>query len=447
MFPVRIRRITILFIIAIMGAGSLVPAAFASEKTKGLAISPDALTLEKCVAIALSYSPNILASSSDVESQRAGVEQAATQQRGKLQASASYSYSHDARKESGRIETDLSFSQSIFDWNRTNLSVKGAKQELAAKIQDEENTRQTVIYDVMTAYYSLNRASRMADIASERVENHRKRLKWAQDFYRVGTKAKIEETKAQTDLSNARFDLVAAQGARQKAVSALAFAMGQPTVTPNDVADELEVKPYVVAPEEALSLAMENRPDLKGMDARIEASRTSLALAGKGLSPSLAGGAGYSFYGESDPFENKGWQLKVSLNLPILDGGLTKAQTKGASAALRGALARREGLRQSVILSVRTAFASLSEANEAVAAASESERLAAETLRLAQGRYRSEVGDSLEISDAVDGYAKARMNMVQALYNQMAAIVELRKVTGTLLPDRERDRPEKWIKR
>ena len=55
--------------------------------------------------------------------------------------------------------------------------------------------------------------------------------------------------------------------------------------------------------------------------------------------------------------------------------------------------------------------------------------------------------DSLEISDAVDGYAKARMNMVQALYNQMAAIVELRKVTGTLLPDRERDRPEKWIKR
>ena len=181
MFPVRIRRITILFIVAIMGAGSLVPAAFASEKTKGLAISPDALTLEKCVAIALSYSPNILASSSDVESQRAEVEQAATQQRGKLQASASYSYSHDARKESGRIETDLSFSQSIFDWNRTNLSVKGAKQELAAKIQDEENTRQTVIYDVMTAYYSLNRASRMADIASERVENHRKRLKWAQD--------------------------------------------------------------------------------------------------------------------------------------------------------------------------------------------------------------------------------------------------------------------------
>ena len=84
MFPVRIRRITILFIVAIIGAGSLVPAAFASEKTKGLAISPDALTLEKCVAIALSYSPNILASSSDVESQRAEVEQAATQQRGKL---------------------------------------------------------------------------------------------------------------------------------------------------------------------------------------------------------------------------------------------------------------------------------------------------------------------------------------------------------------------------
>ena len=84
--------------------------------------------------------------------------------------------------------------------------------------------------------------------------------------------------------------IMAVTGARQKAVSALAFAMGQPTVTPNDVADELEVKPYVVAPEEALSLAMENRPDLKGMDARIEASRTSLALAGKGLSPSLAGG-------------------------------------------------------------------------------------------------------------------------------------------------------------
>ena len=156
MSPVQIRRITILFIIAMMGAGSLVPAAFALEKTKGSAISLDTLTLERCVAIALSHSPNILASSSDVESQRAEVEQAATQQRGKLQASTSYGYSHNAGKESGTIETNLSFSQSIFDWNRANLSVKGAKQELAAKIQDEENTRQSVIYDVMTAYYSLN---------------------------------------------------------------------------------------------------------------------------------------------------------------------------------------------------------------------------------------------------------------------------------------------------
>jgi outer membrane protein TolC len=151
------------------------------------------------------------------------------------------------------------------------------------------------------------------------------------------------------------------------------------------------------------------------------------------MSPTLTGSAGYSFSGETDPTEERNWRLSVGLVIPVLDGGLTREQIKQAKADLSSAEAKRESLRQSVILSVRTAHASLLEARESVNAAAEVEKQARETLNLAQGRYKAGVGDSLEISDAVDGYAQARIKAVTALYSLKSAEIDLKRVMGAVL--------------
>ena len=63
-------------------------------------------------------------------------------------------------------------------------------------------------------------------------------------------------------------------------------------------------------------------------------------------------------------------------------------------------------------LEVRTAWEDLRQAKESLTSSQEAERAAKATLDLALGRYKAGVGDNLEISDAVDGYAVASANTV-----------------------------------
>jgi outer membrane protein TolC len=361
------------------------------------------------------------------------VGQAAASDRTQIGISSSYGYSrNESVGQGGSINTGLTLSQQIFDWDRTNLNIQSARQELEAKTLDETSAVQGVIAGVTDAYYMLNRSGRNLKIALERVLNYESRLRWARDFYAAGAKAKIEVTKAETDLANSRLDMVQANGAAQRAASNLSHSMGAAAWTPGEVEDLLEYTSYDITAEVAISTALASRADLLAQGLRVDEARTGLSLATKGLSPTLSGSAGYSFSGESDPFEGREWRLSVGIEIPVSDGGLTKERVKQAEAELAGANAHFATMRQDVILAVRNAHSALIEAREAVTAAREAERQSRETLDLAQGRYKAGVGESLEISDAVDGYAQAQIRVVTALYDLKSAEINLKRVMGVI---------------
>jgi outer membrane protein TolC len=393
------------------------------------------LSLEQCIALAVKLNPGLAAARSEVDSQKARVGEAAASSRPQIGFSTSYGYSRaEDAGQGGSISTGITLRQSIFDSGRANLSIKGAEQALKAKAFDEENSVQGVIAGVMNAYYMVNRSARNLRIASERVGNYENRLRWAKDFYASGAKAKIEVTKAETDLANARLDLVQANGAAERALSGLSHSRGVAISRPSasEFEDILEYAAYNITADEALVRAIETRRDVRAQEVRVEEARTALSAAAKGLSPTLSGTAGYSFSGESDPLDRREWRLSVGLEIPVSDGGLTRERIRGAEADLAGAEARLESMKQDIMLAVFNAHSSLTEAKVAATAAWEAERQAKETLDLAQGRYRAGVGESLEISDAVDGYAQSRIRVVSALYDLKSAEINLKQTMGAL---------------
>ncbi|MDR0616980.1 MAG: TolC family protein [Synergistaceae bacterium] len=419
-------------VIAVLALAASAPGAFSAPPASS-DLPSGAVTLEECIRIAVGLNPKLAQARSGITAQKAQVREAAASSRPQVSFSSSYGYSrNESVGQGGAISTGLTLRQSIFDWGRADLSIRGAEQELEAKTLDEANSVQDVIASVMSAYYMVNRSGRNLHIASERVGNYESRLEWAKDFYAAGTKAKIEVTKAETDLANARLDLVQANGAAQRAASGLAHSMGAAGWTPGGVKDLLEYTGYDITAAEAIETALAARSDLMAQEIRVEEARTSLSAAGKGLSPSFSGSAGYSFSGENDPLDQREWRLSVGLEIPVSDGGLTRERITGAEASLAGAEAQLDSMRQDVILAARNAHSSLAEAREAVTAAREAERQAKETLDLAQGRYRAGVGESLEISDAVDGYAQSRIRAVTALYDLKSAEINLKQTMGVI---------------
>lgn len=394
----------------------------------------ETLTLDECISTAMARNPNLAAYNERIAAARAGIGQAAAG--GNLQMSAGSSYSRFGtgltdRNTSGTYSTNIRAEQSISDWGRRRARVAGARFSAEAAESDLQAQRDSLIQEVCSAYYGLNRAVRENEVALTRHENYENRLKWARSFYEVGTKPKIEVTKAEADLASSKLAVVRSESSIAQLRAQLANAMGEPGREIEEVKDELDFKEWNVPLEEAIRRAQENRPELEAKRKRIESAKTDLTVQMKGLSPSVSASAGYGFGGDS-PFERGEWSAGLSLSVPVIDGGLTKSNIKQSEANLRAAEAEFAALSNNITLEVRQAWEALRESKEALVSSTEAERSAKATLDLAQGRYEAGVGDSLEISNAVDSYASASANRVLALYNCKAAQIDLEKAMGGL---------------
>lgn len=393
----------------------------------------EVLTLEECVNIALKNHPDLEVASRKIESKEAAIIQ--KKSTGVPQLSGSVGYTRKGSSttvgDTGSYGTSVTLDQSIYDWDRRKLNVENAILETEATKYDYLAAKNKVISNVRAAYYSLNSAIRRNKVAEIRYENYRKRLNWAKSFHEAGKKPKIEVTKAETDLANSKLALVRTESAIEQSRVQLATEMGDAKLKIQNVKDVLDISDSNVAVEEAVNTAFINRPDLSAKKKRVEYAETSLAIEKKGLLPSINASAGYSWAGSS-PFETDGWTAKVSVNLPMLDGGLTKGKVLAATADLHSINAEKRGLENSIVLEVKKAWQSLEEAKEALSASREAEKQAQETYKLAEGRYEAGVGNSLEMSDAVESFASAQTNTILSLYDYKVSQLTLEKAMGEL---------------
>ena len=393
------------------------------------ASSAGTLTLDDCLATAMKNNPDITAARESLNAERTTINQAAAP--GRPQLSANSSYRRSGTGDDHEDSTGVSVNQSISDWGRRETRIKRARLSTEAAEADYEETVDLVVQRVYNAYYALNRAVRDVDIAQTRYDNYEKRLDWARSYYEVGTKAKIEVTKAESDLASSKLTLVRAQSNEELCRAELANAMGVPLMEISGVEDMLGYEDWSISLDDAVAGAMKDRPELVARRLRVESAAENVTLQMKGLSPSLSASAGYSF-GNHSYFDHDQWNAGLTLSVPLTDGGLTKSMVEQARAQLRQAEAELVGLENSVTLEVRTAWEDLRQAKESLTSSQEAERAAKATLDLALGRYKAGVGDNLEISDAVDGYAVASANTVLALYDCKNARINLEKAMGGL---------------
>ena len=398
------------------------------------ALAGETLTLPGCVAQALSNHPSLTAAEGTVEANKARTSQAAVAARTKVNGTAGYTRS-GVTKGAGRGGSDgdwssgVSVSQTVYDWGKTSTAIKSAKLSEKASEETYKRTRENIIAAVRDAYYGLNRSVRDVAVQNEQVKNYQKRLEWAQSYYSVGTKAKIEVTKAETDLANARLSLIRAESSAEQYKAQLASAMGMPALEIDSVKDELEFQPWNIGLNEALERAAANRPDLSAQDLLVLKAKTDLKSAKLTNAPDLSASGGYTFGGTTFD-ESERWNARLSLSIPIGDGGQKKARVAQSKADLKVAEATREKLAQDIVLEVRKAWQSLRESAASIDAAKMAVKQARENLDLALGRYRAGVGDSLEISDAVDKYASAQTKLISTLYDHQEARLSLEKAMG-----------------
>ena len=403
----------------------------------------ESLNLERCVKLALEMHPNISAAINTINANMSRVGQSKSNYYPQINWSSSYSRISPA---SGRSESSVSslsttgssfdeyftgfnLSQNIYDFGKTQTQVKIQNFNLDSSRSDLENLSEQIIFNVKQTYYGVLQAKRNKDVSAESVKQFQHHLEQAKGFYEVGTKPKFDVTKAEVDLSNAKLNLIKAENALKLARVNLNNAMGITEAPEYTLEDNLSFQKYEITFEAAIEKAYNNRPDIKSILAKKQASESSIDLAKKGYYPSLTGNAAYNWSGEKFPLDH-GWNVGAALSFPIFSGFFTKYQVEEANANLNVLRANEESLRQAVFLEVQQAYLNLKDAEERIPTAELTVKQAEENFELANGRYAAGVGNPIEVTDAEVSLSNAKTSYIQALYDYKVAWAGLEKAMG-----------------
>ena len=419
-----------LFLLFFIPAQSL----FATDDIK----NGDVLSLERCIAIALKNHPALGAAAGAIHQSESKIGKARAGYYPQLSIQSGYSRIGPPSSSLSNSSYDyysnaLNLNQTLFDFGKTSTAVdiqKLGKQSAQADFQD---TASSLTYSVQDAYFSLLKAKMSETVAVETVGQFQQHFEVARTFFETGKSSKIDVTSAEVNLSNARIQLISAQNALRLARVNLNKAMGVITAPEYEIQENFNMQASDITFEAALARAYENRPDIQSIALKKDALEKTVDLNKKDYLPILSGNAAYGYAGQ-DSSLNQSWNVGVAVTFPFFSGFSTKYAVEEARAGLDIAKANEETLRQKVFQEVKSAWLNRHEAFERIEAGKITVRQAEESLELAQGRYATGVGNSIEITDAMIKLNNAKMTYIAALSDFNIAEASLEKAMGAKTP-------------
>jgi outer membrane protein len=323
----------------------------------------------------------------------------------------------------------FTLNQLIYDFGKTPGQVAGSKASYQQTGEDLSHTRQQVVLDTRTAYYGYLSAIKALKVAEENVRQNQELLKQAQGFYREGIRARIDVAKAEANLFDAEAALIKAKNLVETSRVSLMTVLGLKTWPYGTVEDILEVEGKLQPLDDLKAQALNQRPEILRNKYRQEGDQASIKVARAGYYPSLNSTASYGWEGPTYPLPDS-WWLGVTMNVPLFQGLGTTHSLRQAKANLRATRANAEVLTLDISKEVEQSYLDVKAAREVIRATKKAREAAAENLRLAWGRYKSGVGNIIEVTDAQVQFAQADLNYVRALYDFKVAEARLDKAVG-----------------
>ncbi|MGH7926690.1 MAG: TolC family protein, partial [Candidatus Binatia bacterium] len=296
-------------------------------------------------------------------------------------------------------------------------------------------TVDAVVLGAKQAYYVLLGSQAIVRVREETVKNRELLVKQARGFYEVGTRARIDVARAESDLFTAQADLIAAQNAVQVSWVQLKNALGLRELAERPLVEEVILTTIPFSLEEAREFAYAHRPELKSFEAQRRAQDQNIAAARRGHLPDVIFDAAYGRRHDSDNGINTfplqpSWSVGLNLNVPIFDGFRTTNRVEETLRTYWLIRAEEEAQRQQVALDVEQSYLRLVELQERIKANEAAANAAKENLDLANGRYQVGVGSIIEVTDAQTLYTDAQTTYIRALYEYKIADAQLVRAIG-----------------
>jgi TolC family type I secretion outer membrane protein len=404
------------------------------------ATDPNSLTVDEALSLALDNHPNVKAARERIGAQEAVL----GQQMGGYYPTITFNNVYRTTIQAGTTGTAANafdffsslanFNMTLYNFGKREGTVQAARDTLDATGFNYRTTLDSIILGVKQAYYAYLQARAIVKVREETVASRELLVNQARGFYEVGTRARIDVVRAESNLYSAQADLIAARNAVQVAWVTLKNAIGVPSLAERPLAEETTMTAIPYSLDEAREIAYNTRPELKSFEAQRRAQDQSIAVARRGHLPDIIFDANYgrrntSQTGDTFPL-SPSWQVQLSLNIPIFDGFRTTNRVEENLRNYYVIRAQEDQQKQQVALDVEQSYLRVSELSERIKANEAAANAAKENLDLANGRYQVGVGSIIEVTDAQTLYTDAQTTYIRAIYDYKIAEAQFTRAIG-----------------
>ena len=422
--------------------------------TTALAYTPQNLTLEQAIAIALEKNPVRKAALAEQKAAAATTREARslllprivfaeTATRGNDPV---YAFGTRLRQHSfteadfavNRLNTPAPISDfssrftgqwSVFDSMQSWVGLNRAKLMQKAAVHQVDRTDQQLIFRVVHGYYGVLVAGRQLQAAEAALKTAQSIEERSRSRVESGVAVSADLLSAQVLVAERQQQAIRARNRLSLAHTELALAVGMPADSKFEPVDVLAERDFPILPLSDLEhVALERRPDLKRLLTEESAQSRAVTMAKAAFAPRM------NVFGswQTNSAGGNNWTAGAELQLDLFDGGAKAARLVREKAVQERTAAMREAFKDNIRLEVRSAYYDLDAARQQVDLARAAVSQAKESIRIMQNRYDSGLCTLTDLLRVEDAARRAQSDYWEAVYRLHTSYANLELATGTL---------------
>jgi len=394
-------------------------------------------TLEECVRLAVLRSEALAASAEEIVRLQALYDQTVGAVLPRLSFKGAVTF-QDPTPEPGsqatRRDYKFNLKQPLFGGLREYAAIRQNEALTSARENDLRHARRLLGGDVAEAFYAVLQVERDVATTGDSLRLGQERLEELLQRQKLGIARRSEVLAQQAEVASTRAREGQLKGALAVAREVLRFLTGLEG-TPA-LADTLP-EPGPLPPLASLvEKAAARREDLRSLEFQVRAAEESRGIAKSGRYPTLSAEANYYAFSDNVP-SGADWDLLLTLEVPIYEGGVASAKVREAESNIRTARLRLDERLRSVRLEVGRAYADVAALQGVLGSLSEVVTSAEENYDLVQAEYRRGIATNLEVLSVFNTLERARLDRDRARFQLKTAAVRL-AVSGGALPGEDK---------
>jgi outer membrane protein len=331
------------------------------------------------------------------------------------------------------VSAGVDVSYPLFQGGAVKNSVRAAETRVLAGRATLQAVEGDVFTQAVTVYMDVIRDRSIVELNQNNVRVLETNLQATQDRFQIGDLTRTDVAQSEARLQLGRSQLATSQGQLTASEATYRQIIGH---APGVLAPPPPLPPLPTTADEAVRIALANKPDLVSVSRQAMASGYDVNVARAGRLPTLSvvGSETYvnNIGNNNGAFGNHGNATTVGLSarVPIFQGGLPAARIRQAQAQQGQVLEQVVGTERAVVQAARAAFAAYDAAQRAIQA--ETVAVQANELALEGNRAEQTVGTRtiIEVLNAEQELLNSQVALVSAKRDAYVAGFQLLNAMG-----------------